>query len=81
MQKCSSAYFPVSLSPKTATKKPIAQKMLIFLATNFASNYSIRPVCYLNISKYSGLPIIRTFRGNRKKFELLGVRVIEGKFI
>ena len=55
--------------------------MLIFLATNFASNYSIRLVCYLNISKYSGLQIIRTFRGNKKKFELLGVRVIEGKFI
>ena len=55
--------------------------MLIFLATNFASNYSIRPVCYLNISKYSGLPIIRTFKGKRKKFELSGVRVIEGKII
>ena len=30
------------------------------------------------ISAYSLLPIIRTFKGNRKKFELLGVRVIEG---
>ena len=30
------------------------------------------------ISAYSRLLIIRTFEGNRKKFELLGVRVIEG---
>ena len=30
---------------------------------------------------YSGLPIIRTFKGNRKQFELSGVRVIEGKII
>ena len=29
----------------------------------------------------SRLPIIRTFKGNRKKFELSGVRVIEGKII
>ena len=29
--------------------------------------------------QYSRLPIIRTFMGNRKKFELSGVRVIEGK--
>ena len=71
MRKCNSSYFPVSFSPK----KPIAQKMLIFLATNFASNYSIRPVCYLNISKYSGLPIIRTFKGNQKKFELSRVNL------
>ena len=28
---------------------------------------------------YSQLLIIQTFKGNRKKFELLGVRVIEGK--
>ena len=32
--------------------------------------------CFL---EYSRLPIIRTFKGNRKKFELSGVRVIEGK--
>ena len=31
--------------------------------------------------KYSRLPIIRAFKGNRKKFELSGVRVIEGKII
>ena len=30
---------------------------------------------------YSRLPIIRTFKGNRKKFELSGVPVIEGKII
>ena len=30
---------------------------------------------------YSRLPIIRTFKGNRKKFELSGVRVVEGKII
>ena len=30
---------------------------------------------------YSRLPIIRTFKGNRKKFELSGVRVMEGKII
>ena len=30
---------------------------------------------------YSRLPIIRTFKGNREKFELSGVRVIEGKII
>ena len=28
---------------------------------------------------YSRLPIIRTLKGNRKKFELSGVRVVEGK--
>ena len=27
-------------------------------------------------TEYSGLPITRTFQGNRKKFELSGVRVI-----
>ena len=32
-------------------------------------------------SKYSLLSIIRTFKGNRKKFELSGVRVIEGTII
>ena len=31
------------------------------------------------LHNYSRLPIIRTFKGNRKKFELSGVRVIEGK--
>ena len=30
---------------------------------------------------YSRLPIIRTFKGNKKQFELSGVRVIEGKII
>ena len=30
---------------------------------------------------YSRLPVIRTFKGNRKKFKLSGVRVIEGKII
>ena len=34
-----------------------------------------------SFSHYSRLPIIRTFKGNRKKFELWGVRVIEGKII
>ena len=34
-----------------------------------------------SFSYYSQLPIIRTFKGNRKKFELWGVRVIEGKII
>ena len=29
----------------------------------------------------SRLPIIQTLKGNRKKFELSGVRVIEGKII
>ena len=28
---------------------------------------------------YSRIPITRTFKGNRKQFELSGVRVIEGK--
>ena len=32
-------------------------------------------------SLYSQLPIIRTFKGNRKTFELSDVRVIEGKII
>ena len=36
-----------------------------------------RRICVI----YSRLPIIRTFKGNRKKFELSGVRVIEGKVI
>ena len=31
--------------------------------------------------EHSRLPIIRTFKRNRKKFELWGVRVIEGKII
>ena len=31
--------------------------------------------------KYSRLPIIRTFKENRKKLELSGVRVIEGKIM
>ena len=31
--------------------------------------------------EYSRLPIIRTFKGNGKKFELSGFRVIEGKII
>ena len=30
---------------------------------------------------YSRIPITRTFKGNRKQFELSGVRVIEGKII
>ena len=34
-----------------------------------------------SFSYYSQLPIIRTFKGNRKKFELWGVRVIEGRII
>ena len=33
------------------------------------------------ICEYSRLPIIWTFKGNRKKFKLLGVRVIECKII
>ena len=32
-----------------------------------------------NWNMYSRLPIIQTFRGNRKKFELPGVWIIEGK--
>ena len=32
-------------------------------------------------TKYSRLLIIRTFKGNRKQFELSGVQVIEGKII
>ena len=32
-------------------------------------------------SMYSQLPIIRTFKGNRKTVELSGVRVIDGKII
>ncbi len=28
---------------------------------------------------YSRIPITRTFKGNRKRFEISGVRVIEGK--
>ena len=31
------------------------------------------------VLKYIRLPIIRTFKGNRKKFELSGGRVVEGK--
>ena len=31
--------------------------------------------------KYSRLRMIQTFKGNRKKFELSGVRVIKGKII
>ena len=34
-----------------------------------------------SLSWYSRLPIIRTFKENRKKFELSRVRVIEGKVI
>ena len=30
---------------------------------------------------YSRLPLIRNFKGNRKKFELSGVRIIEGKIM
>ena len=33
------------------------------------------------ISYYSRLPITRTFKGNRKQFELSGVLVMEGKII
>ena len=35
----------------------------------------------VNTHYCSRLPIIRTFKGNRKKFELSGVRVIEDKII
>ena len=35
----------------------------------------------VNKGKYSRLPIIPTFKGNGKKFELLGVQVIEDKII
>ena len=35
-------------------------------------------ICYPGVN-YSRLPIIRTFKGNRKKFKLSGVRVIKGK--
>ena len=34
-----------------------------------------------DIHNYSRLPIIGTFKGNRKKFELSGVQVIKGKII
>ena len=34
-------------------------------------------ICYPGVN-YSRPPIIRTFKGNRKKFKLSGVRVIEG---
>ena len=30
---------------------------------------------------YSRIPITRTFKGNRKQFDLSGVRVIEGKIM
>ena len=44
------------------------------------NNYNLLTYCC-----YSRLPIIRTFKGNRKKFELSaeswGVRVIESKII
>ena len=43
--------------------------------------YDLKHTCCYNIDNYSWLPIIRTFKGNRKKFELSGVRVIEGKII
>ena len=33
------------------------------------------------IMTYSRLPLIRNFKGNRKKFELSGGRVVEGKII
>ena len=40
-----------------------------------------RPVIPCDTRCYSRLPIIRTFKENRKKFALSGVRVIEGKII
>ena len=50
--------------------------------------YLDRPYCDNRLSQnkkkremrinYSRLPIIRNFKGNRKKFELSGVRIIEG---
>ena len=42
---------------------------------------SFRFAFVIKRTKYSRLPIIRTFKGNIKKFELLGVRVVEGKII
>ena len=35
----------------------------------------------LPVTVYSRIPITRTFKGNRKQFELSGVRVIEGKIL
>ena len=35
----------------------------------------------VNLGKYSPLLLIRTFKGNRKKFELSGVQVIKGNII
>ena len=38
-------------------------------------------ICLFTYLFYNRLPITRTFRGNRKRFELSQVRVIEGKVI
>ena len=38
----------------------------------------IYPSSYSQLSKYSWLPITWTFKGNQKRFELSGVRVIGG---
>ena len=43
--------------------------------------YEICLSCLIKVTYYIGLPIIQTLEGNRKMFELLGVRVIESKII
>ena len=42
---------------------------------------SSTPYTNTGLYLYSRLPIIRTFKGNRKKFELAGVPVIEGNYM
>ena len=47
------------------------------MSYKYDSHYLQVNWCYM----YCRLVIIETFKGNRKKFELQGVRVIKGKVI
>ena len=52
---------------------------LIFVNGNILTNYRVKKSVWSgshSTNLYSRLPITRTFKGNRKKFELSGVRVI-----
>ena len=73
--------FDLKQSNKPAsTKRFINMRQIIDNFTRI-TEHSKTLIDFFSPDLYSRLPIIRTFKGNRKKFELSGVRVMEGKII
>ena len=83
--------FPCSAPPSPTPSPPLCARIWVrvMIGDVFNSNipekqakkFHTDDLSLPRFGKYSRIPITRTFKGNRKQFELSGVRVIEGKII